>query len=138
MNANIEMSSVYDSCPGVPPKPRMLLVEDDPSTCVALRKILGHKGWDVSVAATLAAADSLLHIRPVCVILDLMLPDGNGLKLLQTIRERQLPIRVVVVTGSSDTNSLRNAVGLKPDALLRKPLDLAEFLRVIDGEEPLH
>jgi two-component system, OmpR family, response regulator len=116
----------------VPPKPTVLVVEDDPATYGALRAILSHRGWHVAVAVTLAEAMRQLDVSPPdCVILDLMLPDGNGVALLRAIRQRKLPVKVVVTTGAGDPNILQQTTGLAPDVLLRKPINLQELLRAI-------
>lgn len=110
------------------PKSSLLLVEDDPSTARALRAILERKGFVVVVAATLAAGLAALDARPDWMILDLMLPDGDGGDLLHRVRERGLPVRVVVTTGSHDHDRLRRVDGLRPDALLGKPIRLQDLL----------
>ena len=105
------------------------MVEDDRATSNALRRIFLRKGWDVVHATTVAEALTLLDPRPDCVILDLMLPDGDGTAVLQAIRSHHLPIRVAVTTGASDPIRLKAVAQLGPEVLLRKPIDLADLLR---------
>jgi len=72
-----------------------------------------------------------LRCEPDCLILDLMLPDGNGASVLKHVRESGLPIRVAVATGTSDPAMLAEVAALRPDVLYRKPLDamaLAQWL----------
>ena len=77
------------------PKPRTLIVEDDLTSCSAALKILRLRGYDVDCATTLVEGfEKLATWGPRCVVLDLMLPDGNGLELLRHIRENALPVRV--------------------------------------------
>jgi two-component system response regulator RegA len=57
---------------------RLLIVDDHEPTRSALRTLFALKGWDVRVAGTLADGLGLLSPPPDCVLLDLMLPDGNG------------------------------------------------------------
>jgi two-component system response regulator QseB len=106
----------------------VLLVEDDPATCVALKMLLGRRGYEVAVATSAAAGCVALDAKPSCVILDLMLPDGSGTKVLRQIRNANLPIRVLVTTGLNDPEELAAVTSLGPDAILRKPIDLAELL----------
>jgi DNA-binding response OmpR family regulator len=60
------------------------LVEDDRATCGALGAIFRRRGWDVTTASTVAKALALLPTAPACVVLDLMLPHGNGVWLLRS------------------------------------------------------
>lgn len=85
----------------------------------------------MAVAATLAEGLAALDARPHWVILDLMLPDGDGGLVLRRVRDYGLPIRVVVTTGSHDPDRLRLVRALQPDALLGKPIRLPELLRHI-------
>jgi len=107
----------------------VLLVEDDPATCVALRMLLSRRGYDVTVATSVAAGCTQLASHPACIILDLMLPDGSGTKVLREVRSAGLPIRVLVTTGINDPEELAAVTSLKPDAILRKPIDLADLLQ---------
>jgi len=109
-------------------------VEDDPATSRALRLILGRKGWDVVVAKTLAEARTLLLPAPQGVVLDLMLPDGDGASLLAEIRDNGLPTRVVVTTGVNDPDRLAAVRALLPTAVLTKPITLPDLLRALDPQ----
>ena len=112
----------------MPSKPRVLVVEDDPESYQALSNILKHVGYETLTATTLAAAADLLTSDPRFVVLDLMLPDGNGKELLRDIRDRRLPIKVAVLTAASDPDLLQEVRALAPDALFGKPLDVPRLL----------
>ena len=105
------------------------MVEDDRATRRALRAIVTRRGWDVSAASSLAEAWPILRSGPDYMILDLMLPDGDGLSLLEAVRDEGLPTRVVVTTGSADSTRLAAVRQLKPHSLLFKPVDIDELLR---------
>ena len=107
---------------------RTLLVEDDADTCEALMRILRRRGYEVDCARSLAEAVAKLAAEPSCMLLDLMLPDGNGIELLRHVREADLPIRVAVATGSGDTDLMSDAILLRPDAFFTKPIDASEVL----------
>ena len=113
---------------------RVLLVEDDRSTCKALCSILSKKGWDVILATTLSDGRLQLEMRPDCLVLDLMLPDGDGASLLREVRQLGLPIRVVVCSGTSDKARLEEVANLQPEALLFKPIRAARLLECLDGD----
>ncbi|WP_435011063.1 response regulator transcription factor [Tundrisphaera lichenicola] len=105
----------------------LLVVEDDPTTRRALQRYFQLKGWEVRVASTVAEGLKLLDPPPDCVILDLMLPDQGGEVVLRKIRKDQLPTRVAVCTGTSSQARLDHVAKLGPDALLIKPITVADL-----------
>ena len=118
-----------DPAPLAPERPRLLLDEDVRATCGALGAIFRRRGWDVTTASTVAKALALLPTAPARVVLDLMLPHGNGVWLLSQIRAERLPIRVAVTTGTSDPDLLDAACDLQPEVMLQMPIDLRDLLR---------
>src|SRR6187549_996414 len=102
---------------------RMLLVEDHPETRTLLRRMLTLCGWQVTEAVSLSEGYERLDPPPDCLLLDLELPDGDGVSLLRKVRVEHLPTRVVVNTGTDDPTRLGAVKQLVPDALLMKPLD---------------
>ena len=135
MGSSDALSTLNESSPGTePPKRRLVLVEDDWRTHNALRKILVRRGWDVQSAMTVSVGLALLEQNPDAVILDLMLPDGDGLAVLQKVRSEYPWIRVAVTTGVEDRARLEEIRSLNPDALLRKPMELADLLQALEAE----
>jgi two-component system response regulator DctR len=97
-----------------------------------MRHLLEHYECDVKVAHTLLEAMPLLPMIPRFAVLDLMLPDGGGERVLDLIRRRKLPTKVIILTACRDRERLREVARLKPDLMLTKPLDffrLLEFIR---------
>ena len=113
-------------------KPRVLIVEDDAISANAMRAILVRRGFEAEVVSRVDDALIALHRRPDFMILDLMLPDGDGTQLLQYVRTNNLPTRVAVTTGVNDVDRLRLVQSLEPDGLLRKPIDLTHLLRILN------
>jgi DNA-binding response OmpR family regulator len=107
---------------------RTLLVEDDPDTCEALTRILRRCGYEVDCATSVRQALSKLEAAPESIVLDLMLPDGNGIELLRHVRHFGLPVRVAVATGAGDTDLMSDAILLRPDAFFTKPIDATELV----------
>src|SRR4051794_24931720 len=112
--------------------PRLLIVEDDPRTQDALRRLFAFTGWEVESATSAAEGLTKLDPPPRCVLLDLSLPDETGASILRQIRADNQPIRVVVCTGYDDPARLADVVSLGPDAILRKPVDPEELLRACE------
>ncbi len=111
--------------------PSVLVVEDDQTSASALRIILTRRGYDVRVASSVAEANELLAAAPSTVLLDLMLPDGDGLLILDRLRRMKSPSKIVVTTSVSDPDHLMAARRFRPHAILQKPINLAELFRVM-------
>ena len=110
----------------------IVLVEDHDTTRRVLARLLSLKGWQVRTAATVAEGLDLLESEPDCVITDLMLPDGEGEAVVRRVRDSGLPTRVVVTTATGDEARLERVRRLKPDGVLRKPIDLDEVCRLCE------
>jgi DNA-binding response OmpR family regulator len=107
---------------------RVLVVEDDAPTSDALVRLLRHYGFDVLLAATVQEAMRHLSARPDHILLDLMLPDGDGTRVLEAVRQAGMHSHVIVITGVSDPEYLDRVSGFKPAALLKKPVDFRQIL----------
>ena len=123
-----------------PPAPRaggcrVLVVEDHAVTHVTMRQILSAAGHDVEAVGSLAEARLKLPFAQ-CLILDLELPDGLGTDLLRELRHKALPVRVAVVTGTSDKGLLADVRSLRPDALFIKPFRPNDLLEWLDRGGP--
>jgi DNA-binding response OmpR family regulator len=114
----------------------LLLVEDHDATRRILAKLLQRKGYEVRTAATVSEGLDSLDPEPDCLILDLMLPDGEGEAVLRRVRDRGLRTRVVVTTATGDEARLERVRRLGPAALLRKPIEVEEVCRACDEDEP--
>ena len=110
-----------------------LIVEDDACSRYALQALLRRSGYGIESAATVCEALAKLDENPRCLILDLNLPDGDGTVLLKRIRTDNLPIKVAVTTGATDTVQLDAMCKFSPDAVFRKPLNLDEVMHWLDA-----
>jgi two-component system response regulator PilR (NtrC family) len=107
---------------------RLLVVEDDDISRGALVALFRRLGLDVDSARTLSEAQvKLAAAPPDFVILDLMLPDGNGIEILRHVRTAGLPVRVAVTTGVFDWHLLDDVRKLGPERLYQKPVDAAQL-----------
>jgi two-component system response regulator PilR (NtrC family) len=107
---------------------KVLIVEDDPSARIALQTLLAREGFRVQTADTLQRGKELLDGQ-AAIILDLDLPDGNGIELLRKVRAEKRTMKVLVVTACDDPVVRRDVRMLQPDGLLCKPVDLSEILQ---------
>jgi DNA-binding response OmpR family regulator len=111
--------------------PRVLLVDDDARLASMVGDYLRHAGFDVHAAGSLAAARERLAAQPFdALVLDLMLPDGDGLDLCREIRAdartRHLPLLMLTARGEP----MDRIVGLElgADDYLPKPFEPRELL----------
>ena len=91
---------------GGPEPPRLLVVEDEPANAEWLRKLLERRGWLVVHAANgHEALAEIAHVRPSLILLDLMMPEMDGLQFLERLRLNPLAasIPVVVLTAKDLT-----------------------------------
>src|SRR5258708_2078315 len=109
------------------PKNCPLILEDDADPREWPDRVLRGHSYEATSAGTLAEAFEKLEDGPCCVILDLALPDGNGVEILRRIRSKQLPVKVAVLTGSTDFSTVGTAILLKPDALFRSEEHTSEL-----------
>jgi DNA-binding response OmpR family regulator len=108
----------------------LLLVEDDFSTRTALSYLLTANGWEVVTAATLEEGRrQIAQTVPDAVILDLMLPDGDGTAILRQIRDLRPNLPVAVTTGVIDPAWLQRVTALSPTCILLKPIQMGELLK---------
>lgn len=101
-------------------RPLVLIVEDDATIAQMLRKIFESWYWETLKALTVDDALKLLSPDLDLVVLDLMLPDGDGIEVLKALKAQALTAKVVVSTGR-DVTTLSKVVALHPDQILIKP-----------------
>src|SRR5687767_232836 len=92
--------------------PRVLVVDDDRSIRRTLEKFLQSEGHDVTTASTGREALDAVRAAPDAVLLDLGLPEIDGLTVLEQINKGAHPPQVIVVTARDDMQSTIRAVQL--------------------------
>lgn len=110
-------------------KPRVLVVEDDSTLRLALCDNLEDEGYDVASAATLGDARKQLSAQtPDVVVLDLMLPDGDGTGLCRELRKAKTSARIIMLTARTLEDDLVKGFDAGADDYLGKPYRLRELL----------
>lgn len=100
----------------------LLIVDDDVQLCKALSQAVGRMGHEVHSAQTLEQAFSLLDLHSFqVVVLDIRLPDGNGLDALPKIRETPSNPEVIILSGSSDPDGAELAIRSGAWSYISKP-----------------
>ena len=114
----------------------VLLVEDDRGILTVLRRFFEKRGWSVLTAAAGARGiDRYAVDRPDLVLLDVELPDMNGLPVLRRLRDLDGEARVIMLTGPGDIETAVEAMRLGADNVVTKPFELDHLAAVIEGQE---
>lgn len=112
-------------------KSLILIVEDEEQVLNTNCRMLRRRGYDVRTAQTAAEACHQLEEQlPDLLILDIMLPDGNGLDICRRFREKTMN-PVLFLTGKSDIRDRVEGLQQGGDYYLTKPYNFDEFLAVI-------
>jgi DNA-binding response OmpR family regulator len=106
---------------------RILLVEDDATLGSAIRDYLTRDAYAVDLVASLAAARACLPGSYSVAVLDLGLPDGDGLALLPALRKQDEPPAVLILTARDRLSDRVRGLDAGADDYLVKPFDLPEL-----------
>lgn len=107
---------------------KILLIEDDPVLADGLLNTLGNNGYAVELAKTGAYADQLLLAQDFdLIVLDLGLPDVDGLQFLRKLRLRKLPLPVLILTARDGINDRIEGIEQGADDYMTKPFELREL-----------
>ncbi|MFH1153128.1 MAG: sigma-54 dependent transcriptional regulator [Pseudomonadota bacterium] len=106
---------------------KMLIVDDDPNICLFFGKLLKQMGHAVEISNTLKEAGLLFKTHAFdIVLLDLELPDGNGLELLPEFTKAPQAPEVIIITGTGDARGAELAFKYGAWDYVQKPFLLDE------------
>jgi two-component system copper resistance phosphate regulon response regulator CusR len=109
--------------------PRLLIVEDQLILLDSMRKGLENEGFEVIIASTSSKARAVCQEGGIDVIvLDVMLPDGSGLELLQELRSSGDSTPVLIVSAQGTVNQRVEGLNVGADDYLAKPFYFSELL----------
>src|ERR1043165_8676961 len=115
------------------PKGRVLIVDDEPVQVRSIGRALRARGYEVNSAANGREASGLLAQDVFDVVLsDIAMPGMDGIALLQFVRERNLDVPVVLVTGEPAVSTAVKALEFGAFHYLTKPLEIPDLEEVID------
>ncbi|MDA1279007.1 MAG: response regulator [Chloroflexi bacterium] len=113
--------------------PQVLLVDDDPQIVRLLTTIL--EGENISVTSAGTAAEGIARLESTdykVIFLDLIMPGGSGIKLLDSIERRTKKTPVVLITGAADVALINEAMDYGPITLIRKPVHVKQVRQVLE------
>ena len=125
----LQTSPVRSSGFAEPASVRALVVEDEPKVADALRRGLQNEAFEVELAHTLEGA--LVHLADGAfdvILLDVMLPDGDGFDLLSTLRSRHVETPVLMLTARDAVDDRIAGLDRGADDYLVKPFAFEELL----------
>lgn len=108
---------------------KILIVEDEPSLRELMYRELTRESYVVECAATYDEADrKLAGYSYDCILLDIMLPDGNGLRLLEALKRNEREESVIIISARDALEDKVEGLELGADDYLAKPFHLIELV----------
>src|SRR4051794_13351672 len=108
---------------------QVLVIEDNPSTLKMLTFLLQNEGYTVYGMTTALRGIDVLRREPIdLVILDVMLPDGNGQEICRQIRREGLTMPILVISALGGRGDKLTALEGGADDYMTKPFDPAEVI----------
>ena len=108
---------------------KVLIVEDEKRIASFVRKGLEAQGFVVEISQDGDEGCALATSRPYDVlVLDIMLPGRDGLSILRNLRERRIPLPVILLTARSELNERLEGLNLGADDYLTKPFHIEELI----------
>lgn len=111
---------------------RVFLVDDEPLICKGLRETVEWDSLGLEIAGEahngMDAMEMIAATHPHIIITDIRMPGMDGISLIKAIREKDLSIRIIILSGYSDYQFLKEAIRLGVDGYLLKPIDTDELI----------
>lgn len=108
---------------------KILIIEDEPSLREIMSRALTHEQYVVETASTYTEAeDKLAGYSYDCILLDIMLPDGNGLDLLEELKHRGRKENIIIISAKDSIDDKVAGLEQGADDYLPKPFHTAELL----------
>ncbi len=124
------------------PSLKILAVDDDAMVCNVYKMIFGDEGYELTVVESGRQAKEMLSEKRFdLVIADFNMPDLDGFKLLQFVRDRRLKTRFILVSAYTTKGMELSFQKLHADAVIHKPFNVSEMIakvREIASQEPFN
>ncbi len=115
---------------------RVLIVDDDRATSAGMADVVEEWGYEPEVADTLKAGWAAIQkLVPDVAIVDLKLPDGSGLDLLDRVKQTYPDVSVVILTGHATVDSAVKALKVGAEDYVTKPVDLPRLQVILKTVE---
>jgi two-component system OmpR family response regulator len=131
---NPASAAASPAAPADPAPVRVLVVDDEPSLAELLSSVLRYEGWEVRTAADgLGAVRAARDFKPDAVVLDMMLPDIDGLEVLRRLRQEQPRVCVLFLTARDAVEDRVAGITAGGDDYVTKPFSIEEVLARLRG-----
>jgi excisionase family DNA binding protein len=111
----------------------VLVVDDDPRIREVIEDFIALQGYrTVTVGSGTEAIKKVAKKHFDLIFLDLVLPDLNGVEVMQRIKEKDRKAVIIIITGYGDDPIAMEAMSHGPLLLIRKPLKIADIMEVLD------
>jgi DNA-binding NtrC family response regulator len=115
------------------PKRRILIIDDERPILLTLEALLQRHGYEVETAATATLGlKALKNTAPAVVLLDLQLPDADGLQMLDQIKAEFAEIEVIILTAHDSLNNAIESIKRGAFHFISKPYAPEELLSLVD------
>jgi EAL domain-containing protein (putative c-di-GMP-specific phosphodiesterase class I) len=132
-------SSAPASAPQPERKTRVLLVDDDPMVLRSIGRVLRQRGYEVTTATNGEDAANVVDTHSFDVVLsDIAMPGMDGIQFLREVREHDLSVPVVLITGAPTVSTAVQALELGAFNYLTKPIAMDDVERVIEKAARMH
>ena len=119
-------------------KLKILLMDSEKNSCDEMQEFIQREGFIVLTAHSAAEGQLVLQRMPIDIlILDIRLPDANGLEVLKESKSRYPKLEVIVISGHGDMDSVIQAMHLGALDFLRKPLRLMDLRSAIERSQKI-
>lgn len=106
-------------------KKRIHVLEDDKDIAFIIEFLLKDEGYEIQVSSTFKELkEKLIDSIPDLFILDVMLPDGNGLEICRDLKDDPFTKHIPVILMSANVNNEKLSAASSPDDYISKPFDL--------------
>ena len=107
---------------------KLLIVEDQKDLADSIRQFIDGEGYQSDFAFIFSKAEELINLTAYdCALVDIMLPDGNGLDLIKEIKRLQPQCGIIVISAKNSIDDKLAGLDLGADDYLTKPFHLAEL-----------
>ena len=132
-------SRLPDSAKKADQKTRVLLVDDDPMVLRSIGRVLRQRGYEVTTATNGEDATLIVDNQSFDVVLsDIAMPGMDGIQFLREVREHDLSVPVVLITGAPTVSTAVQALELGAFNYLTKPIAMDDVERVIEKAARMH
>ena len=127
--------SAANAAAGTPhPKARVLVVDDEPGVLESIAGVLTDEGYATITASNGVDGLELFDTeRPDMVLLDIWLPDRDGLEVLRALRERDPEARVVMISGHGTVSTAVKAIKMGAQHYLEKPVSYEQLVETVEA-----